>query len=152
MAKVSTINADCFAVGEAAHILPDNLLVTETRPSMFARFCNEFINSSITWGNKQGLASHRVIVSGLSWICLQKRYPGPWCLEGVPFMLSIVAVEAADSVSCLEIASITQVLLAWIFCCAMSLLTHNLLSSYNRVTWLYHLFLKAYSFLNYIYF
>ena len=66
VAKVGSIDADGFTVGEASYVFPNNFLVAEARPAVLSALLEELISSSALGCNKERLAGNRVVVSDLS--------------------------------------------------------------------------------------
>jgi hypothetical protein len=97
-------------------------------------FLEELLNSSTSWSNEQWLARHAIIVRDFfATVRLDLLDPRPWLLEGVARVLCVMSVEAADSVSGLEVASISEVGLDRLFGGAMRLLAHDALFSHDWV-------------------
>ena len=127
------IDADSFAVWQAAHVLPHHFLVTEARPPVLFRLLDQLLNSSLPRCNEERLASHRVVVRGLALVALQEGQPRPRRHEGIATVLCVVPIKAANPISRLEIAPVQQVLLARLLGRPVSLLAHELLRALNRI-------------------
>ena len=126
---MSAIDTDCLSIGEAAHVLPDYLLISEAGPSMVARLLNELGDCAIARTNEKGLARDTVIVGDLTLVSLKGSQPGTWLIESIPTVLRVVPVIAANAVGCSEVAPIPQVLLAWLLSGTVRLLAHDLFST-----------------------
>ena len=68
---MGAVDADSLAVGQAAHIVPDNLLVAEARPAVVLRLVDKLLNRAPARGNEQWLATHGIVVGDLSRIGAQ---------------------------------------------------------------------------------
>ena len=144
MTEMSAIDANSFAVGNAAHILPDYLFIAETWPSMSLWFLNKLLDSTSPWRNKQRLARHWIVIGDFARILHEGLEPRSWWLEWIAWMLSIVPIEATNPISSLKIAAITQILLARLLACSMSLLAHDFFAAHDGISLLvlYHLLLS----------
>ena len=130
---MGAVDADGLAIGQAAHIVPDDLFVAEARPAVLLRLIYKLLNRASARGNEQWLATHGVVVGDLSRIGAQRLEPCSRRLERIARVLSIVPIEAANPVSGLKVAPIAQLLLHGLLSGAVRLLTHDVLATDDGV-------------------
>ena len=123
MSEMCTINAHSLSIVEAAHVLPHDLLVAETRPPMPFRLCDELLQRAATRRYKKRFASHRIIVCrGL--LGAQLVGPGARWLKSIASMLGPMPIEAANTICCLSVGPKAQILLNLLNTGTMGLLVH----------------------------
>lgn len=83
MAQVRAIDAHRLAILQAAHIVPNYLLVAEARPPVVPALVEELLNRPASRRNEKWLARHTVVVSNLAAISLGFLYPSARALEGI---------------------------------------------------------------------
>ena len=116
-----SVDANSFTIAEAAHVIPDNLLISKRGPSMCLTLLNEGLYCAASWRNKEGFSRHTVVVGHLT---LSLDLVDPVLGEGVPGMFSVVAVKTANAVSSCHITPVTQIRLHGPFGGAVRLLAH----------------------------
>eukprot|EP00636_Phaeomonas_parva_P006647 CAMPEP_0118853576 /NCGR_PEP_ID=MMETSP1163-20130328/2108_1 /TAXON_ID=124430 /ORGANISM="Phaeomonas parva, Strain CCMP2877" /LENGTH=243 /DNA_ID=CAMNT_0006786147 /DNA_START=61 /DNA_END=792 /DNA_ORIENTATION=- len=122
--QVRAVHADGLAVRQAAHVLPDHLLVPEAGPAVRAALLLELLEGAADGRAEERLTRDAVVIRGrLLAVDLLEELG----LEPVARVLGVVAVEAADVVRRLEGAAPPQVLLRRPGAGAVLLLGHDLL-------------------------
>ena len=93
------VNAHCCAVPQATNVVPDDLLVTETGPTMLPALLQELLEGSTFRRDEKWLACDTVVVGHLSADCLNFLHPGAQVVKGVAAWFGqTVQVVAADAI------------------------------------------------------
>ena len=132
VSEVRARRRDALSVAEAAHVLPDDLLVTERRPSVALGLLDEGVPGAADGRAEEGHAGDGIVeglhvVAGLVHLGEEVR--------GLPVsaVLRVVPVEVADAVGNLMRAAPAQVLLRGLLARPVGLLAHELLRADDGV-------------------
>lgn len=147
VSQMSSIKADCLTIAQAAHILPDHLFITKTRPPVRLGFFQEFFHRSSSRRNEQWFARHSIaecnfslrISSGLKNtpqrttltrhdrqfdICTKIYLFHEACRQKVSRGFGIMPIVATDSVRDFRVAFPPQIVHDRRTCCPVAFLRH----------------------------
>ena len=131
MAQMSAIDADSLSIGQNANIFPDDFFVAERGPAVRLTLFDKGFQAASNRCFEKGLTSDRVIVNLWLISCRVPRLardliqPGDLVTESISTEFSIVAIEAANVVSILDVAAISEILLDGLGASSMGFLRHE---------------------------
>lgn len=129
---MSSIHGDGLSVGKAAHVVPNDFIVTKAWPAVSSRLLLELVEGTTDGGLEKWLAAY-AIVKGSHFRSINLLEESS-LHSPVSRVLGVMPIVAANIISSLEITAVSQIRLYGILTGSVSLLRHQALSAHDRVS------------------